>query len=214
MSFTALSPVPPDALHEIEKELVRQPIGVNKYRKKAGEGRSMAFGMVNRRSLAPDLSRNCWMRPQLYKMLLDFGQRYVPLQGWNSITVNQDYAAAPHRDKGNTGLSYLVAFGEYQGGELQVHGSDASGVYGIRYSPILFDGAALEHSVLPFTGHRYSLVYYTLAESPQTPFEQYVPEQDEQGRWVVSQYVDGKRIRILKRGQGLPHPLQGRKRNT
>ena len=211
MSLTKLAPVPFDIFDDIIKELEAKPIPVNQYRSKAGVGRSAAFGFVNRRSVDSDISRLCWRRPKLYKMLLDFGLRYCPVP-FTSITLNQDYAAAPHRDKGNVGLSYLVAFGHYQGGELQVlDHPDLSGVYDINCQPILFDGANLTHAVRSFTGHRYSLVYYTLAKTPSKKLMDYVPVELPSG-WVL-EYTDAEgKSTILKDNKGLPHPLSGRKK--
>jgi hypothetical protein len=67
--------IPEDAFVEIIKELERQPLAINEYRLKSGSGRSQAFGIVNRRNLPPDYSRNCWCRPYLYHLLLEFGKQ-------------------------------------------------------------------------------------------------------------------------------------------
>lgn len=207
-----LAPVPGDVFIPIIQELQRRPIPINQYRKSAGEGRSAAFGFVNRRCLETDISRLCWQRPKLYHMLLDFGRRYCPIQ-FDAITLNQDYAAAPHRDKGNRGLSYLVAFGDYQGGELEIlDHPDLSGSYNLCHQPILFDGANLTHSVKPFTGHRYSLVYYTLEKEPAKKLEQYRPVELPTGWALEYTDVEGKSS-YLKGKVGLPHPLAGRRKD-
>ena len=209
--FQVLAPVSEDDLVPIIKEMERLPIPMNHHRKTSGSGRTGAFGMTNKRCLPPDLSRLCWQRPYLYHLLLEFGRRCVPIS-WNAITINQDYAAAPHKDKGNKGLSYLVAFGEFQGGELQIcDHPDLSGTYNIRNQPVLFDGANLQHAVRPFTGHRYSLVYYTLAKDPASSLEQYEPVQLPSG-WVLEFTDKEGKSRILKKKDGLPHPLKGRRK--
>lgn len=145
---------------DIIAELVRKPIEINKYRPKSGLGRSQAFGIVNKRCMPADYSRQCWLRPLLYKHLLDFGNKYVRDISWNAITVNQNYKASPHRDKRNGGESYLVAFGDYTGGCLKIYEGDLSGVHDIRHKPIQTDFSKVLHSVEDFTGDRYSLVYY------------------------------------------------------
>lgn len=195
--------IPTTAFAEIQAEIQRRPIEMNKYRNKSGEGRSQAFGVVNRRCLPPDYSRQNWLRPYLYKLLLDFGQKYVPFE-FNAITVNQNYQASKHRDKNNNGDSFLVAFGDYTGGELKIYEGDLSGTHDIKYKPIQADFSKIYHSVEPFTGERYSLVYYKfkskrLVELPPAS--------------VVEK--DGKYF--FKRGdeiitKGLPHPLKGRTR--
>ena len=192
----------------ILQELVRQPILVNKYRTESGEGRSQSFGIVNRRSSPPDYSRWCWKRPYLYKLLLDFGKKHVKVP-FTSITVNQNYQAAKHKDRGNVGESFLVAFGDYKDGDLEIHEGPLKGCHNIKYKPLVTDFTKVFHSVQPFTGNRFSLVYYTLdpkgrGDIAQLPEPSVVLEKDQ---WV------------FKRGQevvknGLAHPLKGRKKPT
>ena len=151
---------------DIITELRRQPLELNEYRVKVGSGRTQTFGIVNRRSMPPDYSRQNWKRPYLYKLLLDFGKEYVDIS-FNAITVNQNYRAGPHRDRGNVGDSYLVAFGDYSGGELVLHEGPLAGELDIRHTPFVTDFSVTLHSVKPFTGERYSLVYYTFKEIPK-----------------------------------------------
>lgn len=192
--------IPAEAFQEIQKELERLPIPVNKYRLQSGEGRSQTWGVVNRRCLPPDYSRNCWIRPYLYKLLLEFGTQYVDIS-FNAITVNQNYQAAPHRDKQNIGESYLVAFGEYTGGELEMMDTDRKGIYNIRHSPIKADFSKVLHQVLPFQGKRYSLVYYNFntrgVDLPPPSVRNYC------GRW---NFYRGEEL--INRKIGLPHPLK------
>lgn len=183
----------------IINELTRQPLPTNLYRNKAGPGRSQAFGVVSRRCLPPDYSRLCWQRPYLYKLLLDFGTKFVTIP-YTSITLNQNYAASKHRDKGNVGLSYLVAFGTYTGGALTIHEGDLAGTHDVK-TPLITDFSKVFHSVEPFEGQRYSLVFYTAKKSEGLP-----PPSVEQvdGSWVFKRGDE-----IVK---GLPHPLKGRTR--
>jgi len=197
--------IPAERFNEIIKELERQPLAVNKYRMKSGTGRSQAFGVVNRRCLAPDYSRNCWTRPYLYHLLLEFGKEFVDLS-FNSITVNQNYKAEPHRDKNNRGESYLVAFGSYTGGELELLEGDRKGVYNINCKPIKDDFSKVLHSVKDFEGNRYSLVYYTF-DNKRMPTD--LPPgsvKQEKGKYYF--YRGDKKI---IRKEGLPHVLKGRK---
>jgi hypothetical protein len=185
------------SLVDIKTELERLPIPINKYRLSSGDGRSQAFGVVNRRCLVPDYSRQCWTRPYLYKLLLDYGREHVKIP-FTSITVNQNYKADAHRDKGNVGQSYLVGFGDYTGGELEIHEGPLTGLHDIR-QPMVADFTKVLHSVKEFQGSRYSLVYYTCKKSEGLP-EASVEFQE--GKWV-----------FLRGGvvcKGLPHPLAGR----
>ena len=196
-----------EAFSDIIKELERQPIAINEYRNKSGSGRSQAFGVVNRRNLPPDYSRQCWLRPYLYKLLLDFGTEYVDLS-FNAITVNQNYKAEPHKDKNNKGDSFLVAFGDYTGGELEILEGNKKGVYDINCKPIVEDFSKVLHSVKEFQGNRYSLVYYQfynkrLGDLPISSVK------EEDGKYYF--YRGDKKI---TRAEGLPHNLKGKKKEV
>jgi len=196
------SELPEDTFTEIIAELERKPLRKNTERQTSGVGMSQAFHLVNRRLCPPDYSRNNWQRPYLYKLLLDFAQKYVDIP-WNGIMVNQNYKADPHKDKGNTGVSYLVAFGDYTGGELRIHEGPNAGLHDINRKPIKEDFSKVLHSVEPFEGHRYSLVFYTLRRE--------VPSNVPPSSVVL---VDGKWR--FKRGEEFctklyDHPLIGRK---
>ena len=184
---------------EILKELERVPISINKYRSTAGDGRSQAFGVVGRRGLPCDYSRNSWLRPYLYKLLLDFGKHIT--HPYTSITVNQNYKASPHRDKGNVGPSTVVAFGEYEGGELEIYEGEKKGVWDVKHKPVVTDFSKALHSVRDFTGNRYSLVYYTAKKSEELPLPSV---RDINGKLVF--------FRGEEQVKGLPHPLKGRKK--
>lgn len=195
--------IPSEAFTEILKELDRQPLEMNAYRKKSGLGRSQAFGVVGRRCLPPDYSRQCWRRPYLYKLLLDFGAKHVSLP-WNAITVNQNYQAAPHYDKHNVGDSFLVACGDYTGGELVISEGPKVGVWDIRHKAIRDNFSQCLHEVRAFSGTRVSLVYYyyKVPEGVTLP----PPAVKQEGvKWVF--YRGEEAI-----ASGLPHPLKGRKK--
>lgn len=197
--------IPPEAFNDLLEELRRQPIGMNRYRTKAGEGQSLTWGIVNRRSLPPDYSRNNWMRPYLYHLLLDFAQKYVTVP-FTSITVNEDYKAQKHRDKNNKGDSFLVAFGDYSGGRLKILEGDLSGTYDINCKPIVTDFSKVFHEVEDFEGKRYSLVFYTFESPRSIPLPPWEIRHEEGKYWF---YRDG--IKITKHN-GLPHPLRGKKK--
>ena len=197
--------IPESAFSAIQKELERQPLAINEYRLKSGSGRSQVFGVVNRRNLAPDYSRNCWLRPYLYKLLIDFGSQYVDIS-YNAITVNQNYKAEPHRDKNNKGNSFLVAFGDYTGGELEILEGKNKGVYNINRTPIKDDFSKVLHSVKEFQGNRYSLVYYQFENKRLTELPP-PSVKEEDGKY----YFYRGDVKINKK-EGLPHNLKGKKK--
>ena len=196
--------IPKEAFDPIIEELKRRPLEYNAYRDKAGKGLSQAFGIVNRRCLPPDYSRQNWKRPYLYKLLLDFGEKYVDIS-FNAITLNQNYRADKHYDKHNIGDSFLVAFGDYAGGDLLIHEGDLSGSHNIWCKPIKTDFSKVLHSVADFVGDRFSVVYYQFY-SDRLPKDIPKPSIREENGKLYFYRGD------LKITDGLPHPLKGRDR--
>ena len=148
-------------------ELTAVPIAVNHDRSVAGKGRSQAFGIIRRWSYRPYLSRNTWMRPKLYQLLLDYAAAHVSIP-WDGITVNDSYKSNPHRDKGNEGESYTVSFGDFTGGELCLE--DGSGGHieiDTHHKPCIFNGSTTTHWTAPFTGRRFCLVFYRIIWPPK-----------------------------------------------
>ena len=178
-------------------DIKRRPIRKNRYRKAAGLGRSQTFGVVDRRSMPPDYAATCFKRPYLYKLLLDFGKAFVTTP-FNAITVNQNYLCSPHRDLNNNGLSSLVAFGDFVGGELRLHGGDQAGDHDVKGRILIADFSKVTHSVCPFTGDRFSLVYYFTPAPAALPPPSVRLEND---KWYF--YRGEQRI-----DRGLPHPLR------
>lgn len=198
--------IPPDAFDEIIQEVHRKPLEVNDYRKKAGKGKSQAFAIVGKRSQKPDYSRQCWKRAYLFKLLLEFGEKYVDIP-YNAITLNHNYQSNPHYDKNNVGDSFLVAFGTYSGGELLIHEGKLTGVHNIYCKPIVTDFSKVLHSVKPFTGERFSLVYY-FYDDPKWEIDVPPPSVKKIGdEWVFFRGDEA-----IDKNIGLPHPLRGYKR--
>lgn len=198
--------IPKEAFEAIYQELKRKPLDKNDYRNKSGSGISQCFGLVNKRSMPPDYSRQSWIRPYLHKLLWEFGNQYVDIS-WNSVTVNMNYKAEKHRDRNNLGESFLVAFGDYQKGKLLIHEGDLSGAHDIQYKPIKADFSKILHSVEEFEGERFSLVYYTFARKGIVPLVPPCSVREENGQY----YFYRGEEKITKK-TGIPHPLKGRKK--
>lgn len=195
-------------LQEIQDYLEKNNLGKNHYRKLVGDGVSQCLGIVGKRCLPPNLSRQSWLHPKLHQLLIDFAKKYVDQHiNYTSIQVNVDFPCKAHKDINNIGESYIVAFGSYIGGELNVAGFD----YNIHQRGLLFDGSKLEHYTKPWTyGSRYSIVYHTLA--PKDRFGGIVPQisdfqvfVDTDGITKIKRISDGL---VLTKESGLPHPLK------
>ena len=194
-----------EELKKIKEYLETHNLGTNRYRVRVGEGVSQCLGMVSKRSLAPDLSRQSWLHPELHHLLLDFANKHVRIP-FTSIQVNCDFASKPHKDVGNMGDSYIIAFGDYHGGELCIEGAD----HDIRHKGLLFNGSEKLHWTKDWTGTRYSLVFHTLR--PRFPMVKALSDYSavqQNGRWVIA-YDDGGEQKFLYKGHGLPHPRSKR----
>ena len=193
----------------IQDYLTKHKLGNNKYRVKVGEGQSNTLGIVSKRSLAPDLSRISWAHPYLFFLLMQFAEKHVsPHITFTSIQVNFNYPCKPHKDIGNEGDSFIIAFGDYTGGELCIENTD----YDIKNRGLLFDGSKLTHWTRDWVGNRFSLVYHTI--KPRFPFFRELSDYDpveHEGRWKIAYMSEEGDIKYLFGKHGLPHPLLGRK---
>ena len=195
----------------LREHLMKHNIPINRYRKGVGDGRSQCFGLVRKRSMAPDLSRNSWCDPRLHYLLMLFARLHVDIP-FTSIQVNDNYPCAKHRDKHNVGNSYIVAFGDYTGGELVLGGKE----HNVRHRPMLFNGAEVEHSVKDFVGRRWSLVFHTLEVPKKFPMIRKLSDYEavcREDEYVIAWYKDGEPTEYLSKKNGLGHPLKGRKKS-
>lgn len=99
--------------------------------------------------------------PHLYSILKEFIQLYYPDFSYTTIQVNKTTECNPHIDKNNSGLSLIIALGDFSGGELSIEGVP----YNIRNRWKKFDGTKA-HWVEKFAGERYSIVYFTHTFKP------------------------------------------------
>ena len=206
--------VPREDVLPIWDYLDKHSLGMNKYRLKVNPsgGLSQCLGIVGRRCLSPDLSRQSWLHPTLHKLLDDFGQKHVkPHINWTSVQVNKNFSCAPHKDIGNLGDSYIVGLGNYVNGELVVE--DAP--YNINHRGLLFNGSQHLHWTKDWSGQRITLVYHTL--EPKARFGGIVPAWSDyeavehEGKWKIRRKSDGV---LLWKKNPLSHPLLGRKKTT
>ena len=201
------------AIRPLMDHLSKKNIQMNRYRKSVGDGRSQCFGMVRKRSMAPDLSRQSWLDPQLHYLLMKFAALNVPIP-FTSIQVNDSLKCASHKDKHNEGDSYIVGFGQYTGGELILKG-DGGGEFNIRHRPLLFNGSEIEHETKDFTGRRWTIVFHTLVSPPKFPMIRKLSDYEavfKDDNYVIAWYRDGLPTMYLSKNNGLPHTLKGRKK--
>jgi hypothetical protein len=157
--FSVGNSVEPSLLLEISSHLQKHPLEINVYRKNSGIGRSQCFGIVRQRNGTYTGSRYNYKRPSLYQSLISLGNKILPPDfSYTSIQLNQNYPSLPHYDKGNKGISAIIGFGDYSGGELKIEETSVC----IKNRLVFFDGSKYLHQTLPFTGTRYSIVFFTV----------------------------------------------------
>lgn len=126
-------------------------------RKNSGSGRSQSLGILPRRNYGVGESRNNEAFKEILVEARKLAQVICPELNYTTIMMNHNYEALPHMDKNNDGYSVVVAFGDYEGGELVVDGKELS----IRHRPMKFCASETLHSVKPITsGDRYSIVFF------------------------------------------------------
>lgn len=104
--------------------------------------------------------------PELLRAAQALMHAHDPAFKFTSIQVNKNMQCSPHKDSGNVGMSYIIGLGDYTGGELVVAPKNAPvQEHDIRGKFLYFDGCHNTHSVNPFQGERYSLVFF----NPRTP---------------------------------------------
>ena len=130
---------------------------------------AFALGMVNYRGQAFLGGRtkgpSRWNKkfPKLYRLIRKLMATSYPDFKYTTIQVNKNLKCKPHVDKNNKGDSYIIGLGDYTGGELNVEGKKIN----IRNKWCNFDGRK-QHWVEPFSGERYTLVFFTHTFKPPT----------------------------------------------
>ena len=126
-------------------------------------GHSITLGYGNTREFG--IGEFSWNRkyPEVLRALINFGNKVVP-PGWEytAITLNKNVQAKKHRDGNNVGRSVIVGIGDYTGGELRVWnlaGTEYTDL-DLRDQPAMFNGALRAHETQPFTGERWTIIYY------------------------------------------------------
>tara|TARA_R110000796_G_scaffold102722_1_gene211728 strand:- start:2657 stop:3244 length:588 start_codon:yes stop_codon:yes gene_type:complete len=100
--------------------------------------------------------------PELKAIFKEFSQLYFPEFDYLQIQMNKNFKILPHFDSKNAGISKLISFGDYVGGNTRVAYDDNKMVdYDSRDCVVSFDGSKYKHWVQPFSGTRYSLVFFS-----------------------------------------------------
>jgi hypothetical protein len=124
--------------------------------------RQTSFGLTTYMGKRQD-SVNTKKYPHILPLFKNFIDLHIPNFTFSTVYVNKNTVAKQHLDKKNSGESLLVGFYDYIGGETVLHNIGETGdkvKFNIQESSIIFDGSKIVHSSEPFTGTRYSLVFF------------------------------------------------------
>lgn len=124
--------------------------------------RTVTLGQVNRPyHKFKGYSKFTEQHPQLWKAIQDMADYLDPKHRYTSVTINHNVSCKPHKDRRNDGTTMIIALGDHEGGELCIDGID----YDINHKTHYFNGYLHEHYNKPFTGDRWSLMFYSLRRS-------------------------------------------------
>jgi hypothetical protein len=125
-------------------------------------GRTITFGFGDTRRGIKEYASNK-RHPELLKALVAFGNQVVP-KGfeYNGITLNEGVKAKKHKDSKNVGVSYIIGIGDFTGGNIKVWNKEDKSPkdFDLNGKPVGFNGGLLFHQTTPFTGERYTIIYY------------------------------------------------------
>lgn len=125
-----------------------------------GRTTNFGYGKIRHKGYAEFVNNK--RKPELYKALIQFAEKALPEDFfWNTITLNKDVKAKRHLDGQNVGESYIIGFGDYEGGKLRTYSNEADYVaHDIKDVALKFNGALIPHETEDFTGERYTLIFY------------------------------------------------------
>ena len=150
-------PLDPAIFQRITSAYANKNVATYTQRLNSGSGRSQSLGILARRNYGVGESRNNDSHKEILCAAKELATIICPDLNWTTLAINKNYEAKPHRDKNNDGISCVVAFGDYTGGELEADGA----LYDLRFKPLFFEASKITHSVKPITsGERFSIVFF------------------------------------------------------
>jgi len=121
--------------------------------------RSCVFGSICHFGKVKD-SRLTLKYPHILPLLSSFIANHLPDFKFTKVYVNRNTICDKHIDSGNCGESLIIGLGDYRGGETTLFLEDKALNFDISKKSLIFDGSKIPHKSQPFSGIRYSLVYF------------------------------------------------------
>ena len=195
---------------ELEEHLSRSD-DVDRYTKSLKKGRTITFGMINRPNFEQHISKNTWLDPKLYQLLIQYANyQYMPPFTSIDLEINKQYTTrtCPKR----IGLCWTVAFGKYEGGGMILGNNPEENIFLQR---LMFD-SSIPHSITDFTGMRYQITYYTLNPPIDFPLMRSLKDFEvvwKDGSLRLQMYKTGEPVQILDKEHPLLLPIKDKKIN-
>ena len=128
------------------------------------EGYSLVFGIKMNKQLGSIVYYDdCVYQSELWEEIQHFMKDNFPDFFWNQVYIHPNYSAKPHKDPHVIGNVLVVAFGDFEGGELVVEGTP----YITKDKATYFEGGKLEHWNMPITkGMKFSFCCITDGRCP------------------------------------------------
>jgi hypothetical protein len=123
--------------------------------------RAMVFGLTRERYTGVfGLSVNSIRYEKVFEEILKIADEIgLKDTDFTSIYLNHNVTCPKHTDRNNKGLSTVISFGDYDGGNLVINDE----IYDAKYTPITFDGSKIEHyNTDDLIGNKYSLVFFSI----------------------------------------------------
>ena len=174
MSYTRtkLSEEDKDILDEIYDELeeITLPLSYRKGGMEQGhsvrtgacsqkQARQVCFGYTKYQG-KKQLSSYTKKYPFMMELFEEFIDSHYPGFEFDSVYVNKNVKCKKHLDSKNVGESLLVGLGKYTGGQTVLYINGKERKFNIQNNSLIFNGTEIVHRSLPFSGIRYSLVFF------------------------------------------------------
>jgi hypothetical protein len=169
---TELSKEDNEILEELYKELegisitksYRKMPGFNHHGERTGtsdqrDARQACFGMVKYHQRLKESGVSI-KYPHIMPLLKKFMDSHNPGFQFTNVYVNKNAVCKKHVDSKNVGVTLLIGFGDYTGGDTVLHINNEPVKCNINGSSLIFDGSVIQHESEPFEGTRYSLVFF------------------------------------------------------
>ena len=81
---------------------------------------------------------------------------------WNSIQVNRNVPTEWHRDKGNRGMSYCLALGNFSGGGIDIKDDESGKIQNLNNKNkfVFYDGNLEHRTAKKYGGDRYAIIWF------------------------------------------------------